>query len=137
MNDLGRPVESGGPRRGAGERGRQVALWLALAVLAAVTLVRWAQYRRFVGNDLAMDEVGTAQLADKVNPNTASWASLARLPGVGETRARAIAGYRDEHERQHPGGPPAFTSAADLQRVKGIGPATAAQMEPFLTFENP
>ena len=49
-----------------------------------------------------------------VNINTADAQTLATaLDGVGESRARAIVAYRDEH------GP--FRSVDDLVQVKGIG----------------
>jgi competence ComEA-like helix-hairpin-helix protein len=72
-------------------------------------------------------------LADRINPNTAAVGSLVRLPGVGITRANAIAAYRDAHERQ--GGAPVFRNCDDLQEVSGIGPVTAANICPYLVFE--
>ena len=57
----------------------------------------------------------------KVNPNTASSATLDRLPGVGPSTARKIIEARP------------FTSVDDLLRVRGIGPATLEKMRPFLT----
>ncbi len=67
---------------------------------------------------------------EKINPNTAPAASLVRLPGIGPARALDIIHYRTHVENQ-----PAFQKAADMENIKGIGPKTAAQISPHLTFE--
>lgn len=55
--------------------------------------------------------------ATGVNINTADAATLAQgLKGVGTVKAQAIVSYRQQH------GP--FTRIEDLDKVKGIGPAT-------------
>jgi len=60
-----------------------------------------------------------AAARERIDPNTASPASLRRLRGIGEVRARAIVEYRQAR------GPGAFRTANDLQDVPGIGPMTA------------
>ncbi|MBN1392324.1 MAG: helix-hairpin-helix domain-containing protein [Sedimentisphaerales bacterium] len=70
------------------------------------------------------------RLESRINPNNAPLASLSRLPGVGEGRAAAIVSYRESL-----GGGKAFQSCADLQKVKGIGPKTAANLCQWLKFE--
>lgn len=52
--------------------------------------------------------------------NRASAEDLELLPGIGPVRAAAIVAYRERH------GP--FGDPADLQRVHGIGPRTAARL---------
>lgn len=52
--------------------------------------------------------------------NAAPERHLLLLPGIGPTRARAIV---EERARAGP-----FASAADLARVRGIGPATVATL---------
>ena len=69
----------------------------------------------------------------RLNPNTASSASLARLPGIGLTRASAIVAYRERIHSEE-GLDMAFTCPEDLQKVKGIGPHTAEEMAPWLDF---
>ena len=49
----------------------------------------------------------------KVNINTAERATLAQLPGIGETLAQSIINYREKH------GP--FRSIYELKEVEGIG----------------
>lgn len=60
--------------------------------------------------------VQVAQVA-VVNLNTADADTLQReLAGIGETKAKAIVAYREEHGN--------FASVDELLEVKGIGPAT-------------
>jgi competence protein ComEA len=59
-----------------------------------------------------------------INLNTATLAELIQLPGIGETRAKAILAYRDAH-----GG---FQSLDEIQNVSGIGEATFQQIKVFL-----
>jgi len=124
------------------KRNRQITLWAALAILTASCVYRYWQHRRFVGRDLvletgdsALESTNAEPLADTINPNTADWASLTRLPGIGPTRARAIVAYREQYLQSHPEETRAFTRAEDLTRIKGIGEKISAQIEPFLRFE--
>jgi competence protein ComEA len=59
-----------------------------------------------------------------VNLNTASLEELQYLPGVGETRARAILAAR-----QARGG---FKTVDELVEVKGIGPASLERLRPHV-----
>ncbi len=62
----------------------------------------------------------------RINVNTASPEELEALPGIGPTLARRIVQERSTR------GP--FKSIEDLQRVKGIGPAKAAKLAPYVEF---
>lgn len=72
---------------------------------------------------------GIAQLLDGgvLDPNTATAALLAQLPGLGAARAAAIV----ETRARSP-----FVSLEDLERVPGIGPKTRAGLEPFLAVDS-
>lgn len=85
--------------------------------------------------DRAIDSRRTQSIA-RINPNNASVSSLARLPGVGATRARAIADFRDNVKARR-GCDAAFRCPEDLSQVKGIGPATIEAMRPWLQFDPP
>jgi comEA protein len=61
-----------------------------------------------------------------VNLNQASWVEIAQLPGIGETLARRIIAWREEHG--------AIATLEDLKHVKGMGPKTIAAIEPYITF---
>ncbi len=63
-------------------------------------------------------------LSHRVDPNRAGWRDLADLPGIGETRARAIVA---ERERNGP-----YVKPEDLTRVRGIGPVTVTRIRDHL-----
>jgi competence ComEA-like helix-hairpin-helix protein len=70
----------------------------------------------------------------RINPNEASAVSLARLPGIGIGRANAIVEYRREYAIN--GGQGAvFTDCNDLDKVKGIGPATVKKIQQWVEFK--
>lgn len=75
-----------------------------------------------------------AAFDDRLDPNTAGWVELTRLPGVGEVTAKRIVAYRQEHGTDS--GRPVFSSAQDLARVRGIGPKTVEAIRPYLSFDD-
>ncbi|MDI9431435.1 MAG: helix-hairpin-helix domain-containing protein [Planctomycetota bacterium] len=81
-------------------------------------------------------EVTTPYASERVNPNTAPVGSLIRLPGIGAARARAIVIHRDDLRRKT-GDEVAFHTRDDLQRIKGIGPRTVAEIVDWLAFDVP
>lgn len=60
-----------------------------------------------------------------LNINTATAADLEALPHIGPTRAQQIVAFREAHGL--------FMRKEDLQNVSGIGPATFADLEPYIT----
>jgi competence protein ComEA len=58
-----------------------------------------------------------------VNLNTATADQLGLLPGIGETKARAIVAYRTRRP---------FARVDDIVAVRGIGRATLRQLRPYL-----
>ena len=98
---------------------RIVPLKLGLAVALALTApstgsVWWPQPA----------EAAAAVLQGVLNLNTASQEQLVLLPGVGESRARAIMALRKQR-----GG---FKKVDELTDVKGIGEAALAKLRPYL-----
>lgn len=73
-------------------------------------------------------------LQGRINPNDAPAASLVRLPGIGIGRAAAIVAYRERFGDTVNRGV-VFQSCDDLQKVKGIGPKTAAKLCQWLKFD--
>ena len=84
-------------------------------------------------NDPRAVDAYLATLLSKIDPNTADWAAWATLPLIGEKRAKEIVAFREAWQAEHPGEIP-FAKLEDLTRVKGIGKATIATLEPYLVF---
>ena len=74
------------------------------------------------------------ELDEKINPNDAPAASLARLSNIGFVRAEAIVAYRENFREKDSQSRP-FQNCNDLQKVKGIGPKTAQDISKWLRFE--
>jgi competence ComEA-like helix-hairpin-helix protein len=98
---------------GASARGRLVFALLLAAALLPVSFFRVAEV--------------SGEAAYRIDPNSAGAAELTLLPGIGPDLAAKIVNYRKNH------GP--FSSASDLGRVKGIGPAKTAGMAPWIRLE--
>ena len=112
------------------QRGVLIAFVLTLC---AVLLTRLAQERLYVSDPPPARAQRHDELADRVDPNTATWQELAVLPQIGEKRAREIVAYRDAFVARQPDRAP-FARPQDLMNVKGIGPAMVETIRPHLTF---
>jgi len=105
-------------------RSDRVALTVLLAVWAGALAWSWRSRPAPVAGCWALAE----SVRETVDPNTASAASLRRLPGIGPVLADAIVSYRLQAGRPRP----AFARVADLRNVPGIGPKKAGRIEPYL-----
>ena len=114
---------------------RRVLLFL-LSLLCVALGVRYACNPVYVADPQPQRPPRYHDLADKVDPNTADWQTLAVLPAIGEKRAKEIVAYR---ERKQAGDPNAivFDAPGDLLYVRGIGPSLVEAMKPYLTFPPP
>lgn len=61
-----------------------------------------------------------------VNINTADALHLQMIPGIGEVTAANIIEYREKNGN--------ISNLTDLDKVRGIGPATLEKIEPFIKF---
>lgn len=102
---------------------QQTLATLALMALLAGAGWWWTQRERLVDAS-AMQHTPAAFVVDV---NRAPWMELAQLPGVGETLARRMVEYRQEH------GP--FHSLEQLRQVRGMGPKTFEKIAGHLTVE--
>jgi competence protein ComEA len=99
---------------------------ILLAVLAIIAAIGLLVGKRAHSPDASRAEVAAVSEL-KLDPNTATPEALAALPYIGPTLARRIAEARAD-------GP--FRSPEDIRaRVRGIGPATLARIEPHLRIE--
>ncbi|HSW44817.1 MAG TPA: helix-hairpin-helix domain-containing protein [Phycisphaerae bacterium] len=76
-------------------------------------------------------------IEQRIDPNTASWAELTRLPRIGEVTAKRIVEYREAHRDradESAADAPVFRRPEDLERVPGIGPVTVERIAPYLRF---
>lgn len=64
-----------------------------------------------------------AEIDHRIDINTASAAELATLPGIGDSKAKAIVEYRAVDP---------FRTVEDLKKVKGIGDKTFESLRPNL-----
>jgi len=76
--------------------------------------------------------VRVVEVESKVDPNTANWAELASLPGIGEVLAKRIVDFR-QGKAAAPN-EPIFRRPEDLEAVRGIGPKTVAKLAKHLKF---
>ena len=63
----------------------------------------------------------------RIDVNTATEEELQAVPGIGETLAKRIVEFREEH------GP--FEKVDDLLNVRGIGVASLDKLRPFLSIK--
>ncbi len=126
-----------------GARGRQMRLgWspadrLGLSVLLGVWALwlGWWAWRRPVelAEATGPERSWAKEVRERIDPNTASAASLRRLPLVGPVRAAAIVRHREASLRAEPGGR-VFRRAEDLLDVPGVGEGTLRRMRPHLSL---
>jgi len=106
---------------------------LLLSILILIFAIRLALNPTTIDDRKPTEAPQANQLADTLDPNTASAAELAAIPDLGEKRAAAIVEFRTQFLSRHPNRL-AFQRLSDLEKISGIGPATAENMEPYLTF---
>ena len=106
------------PQYDLGWRRANVSAMIALCALAGALLVGRALWRPMRFDDtLPVDPARVAAARERIDPNTASVASLRRLHRIGPKLAAAIVAYRQSS------GPNAFRIAKDLDdKIHGIGP---------------
>src|SRR5687767_1532897 len=102
-------------------------------ILCSVLLICLARDRMYVSNPPPPRAERYDELADRIDPNVATWQELAVLPQIGEKRAKEIIAYREGFVARKPYRP-AFERAQDLMEVKGIGPALLETLRPHLEF---
>ncbi len=109
-------------------RSNVLVLIVACVIAASLLAGRAAARRRDVGRVLPVNSQRVARARERIDPNSASAASLRRLGGIGPRRAQDIVAYASAN------GPVAFRCSDDLQRVRGIGPGVARRIAPYLHF---
>ena len=117
--------------------GPQRAVLIALlGCLLVYLIIRLILNPLYVSNPQPARPPRYDDLADKIDPNTADWQTLAALPALGEKRAKTIIEYRDAFTKEHPNRL-AFEEPEDMLLVRGIGPSMLATLKPYLHFPPP
>ena len=101
---------------------RTVAVLTALCLILVVINLALQGYQR--GQLIEIDDAPPIKFDFVLDVNRADWPEFTLLPGIGETLAKRIIQYRQQH------GP--FTSIDHIERVKGIGPKTMRRIREFL-----
>ncbi len=102
---------------------------MLLCILTGGLLAIQATGKRILpGSLLPIDSRRVEAAEEKIDPNTASAASLRRLRGIGPVMAKAIVDYRRGTSR------PAFRRPEDMANVRRIGPGTVKKIAPHLKF---
>jgi competence protein ComEA len=112
---------------------QRLALSLVSLLVLAYLLVLYQVTPARIGNPQPLEAPRAAELQDKLDPNTASASDLSALPNLGPAMARRIVEEREEFRKEHPGEVP-YRQLEDLERIKGIGPATLENLRPYLRF---
>ena len=89
------------------------------------------------GDGPASKAVPAGAIDQRIDPNTASWAELTRLPRIGETTAKRIVAFREAQQQatgSDQAAQPVFTCPEDLEQVQGIGPKTVERIAGHLKF---
>ena len=87
------------------------------AVLAVALLLTAGAAKAAPGNGVGAP--AAAEVAGRIDVNSASAAELASLPGIGASKASAIMAEREKKP---------FASVDDLERVRGIGARTVEDL---------
>jgi len=114
----------------AAQRGVLIGLVL---ILAAYIAIRYWLNPMYVSQPQPLEPARARELADRLDPNTATADELAALPMIGERRARDIIAFRDRYALEHRG-QLAFEKPEDLLAIRGIGASILAQIRPYLIF---
>ncbi len=109
-------------------RADQVTVAVLVATCFTAILLHWIWQLVFSTSLIEIEQAAPLELEFQVQVNEAQWPELTLLPRIGETLARRIVAYRDQH------GP--FQNVDQLIEVKGIGPKTMRQIAPFVTVQH-
>jgi len=97
-----------------------------LMLLTALSLHMPVAHSQSVDNDSSRDSFSQS-MNNKLDLNSASVAELQTLPGVGESKAKAIIEYREQV------GP--FLEVAQLTEVKGIGSKMLSKIQSLVKVD--
>lgn len=108
------------------------ALFFISIAIAIVLISTGYSLTRRVANNQYSPAFASRVTQTTIDPNTASWASLVRIPGVGPARAEKILAWRKIHLTKAM--PVVFKNLEDLRKIPSFGPKTVASIAEYLRF---
>ena len=111
---------------------RAVVLAIVLAIFLYLC-IRFSLQHTYIGDPQPLDGSRAAELADRLDPNTATIAEIAAIPTIGEKLGAAIVAYREQYAKDHPG-QVAFNEPRDLLKVRGVGAARMETLQAYMEF---
>jgi DNA uptake protein ComE-like DNA-binding protein len=112
----------------------QRAVVLAIVIGIFVYLcIRVSFQHTIIPNPQPIEGSRASELADHLDPNTATQAEFAAIPTIGDKLAGSIVEYRDRYIKEHPGRL-AFNEPKDLMHVRGVGQARMETLREYLEF---
>ena len=104
-------------------------VFVMVSVLFVLMVVNWIKIVAWHPAPLVVDRPSGKEYRYVVDVNTATWVEWMQLDGIGETMARRIVAYREEH------GP--FESVDEVDQIPGVGPKTFARIREQLVCDLP
>jgi hypothetical protein len=126
-------TRDGKPRELGWSLPQRRALVLLLAVLLVCLAIRFSLDRSYVSDPQPPEGSRAAELASRIDPNSAGWQTLSAIPTLGPKRAKDIVAFRDRLRATDPARV-VFRGPTDLLQVRGIGAATMENLRPYLLF---
>ena len=112
---------------------QRIVLIVLLVGLSIYLFVRFSTNRAYVSDPPPVRGPLADELADRIDPNTATWQDWAALPAIGEIRAKEVVAWREDFIAKNPGRVP-FRTEDDLLLIKGVGASMLETLRPHLAF---
>ena len=107
---------------------------LALTLPLLIFLLMGIMRRPFLVGDPPPESSARGQdIANRLDPNTATAEELSAIPNLGEKKAHEIVEFRDSFYSHHVD-KTAFVRGEDLMQIKGFGVGTVKNLEPYFAY---
>lgn len=108
------------------------ALFFIAIAIAIVLIAMGYSLTRRVANNQYSPAFASRVTQTTIDPNTANWASLVRIPGIGPARAEKLLVWRKTHLSN--ARPVVFKNLEDLRHIPSFGPKTVGSIAKYLRF---